>query len=95
MDRFREDVVRSQRLLLEGAATGGLDHLRDVRIWYARLEVPYGSNAETVTSSYRRLVKLYHPDLYAGSGSHSALATEVTQGLVTAYHGLLRHLKPL
>lgn len=94
VERFREDVSRTQRLLMDGAQTGGMEHLRNVRVWYARLEVEYGADVDTVTRSYRRLVKLYHPDLYVANADHAAMATEVTQGLVTAYNGLLRHLQP-
>lgn len=92
LDRLREDLSQTQRLLADGSQIGGFEQMRNLRVWYARLEVEYGADADAVTRSYRRLVKLYHPDLYAGTPHHEALATEVTQDLVTAYNGLLRHL---
>ena len=38
-----------------------------IRRAYAALEVPAGSDFETVRKSYRRLMRKYHPDLHAGT----------------------------
>lgn len=92
LDQLREDLHQTQRLLSDGSNFGGMDHLRNIRIWYARLEVEEGSDAATVTASFRRLIRLYHPDLYAADAELADVATELAQHLVTAYNGLLHHL---
>lgn len=92
VDQLRDDLQQTQRLLTDGSALGGMDHVRTVRLWYARLEVEEGSDAATVTASFRRLIRLYHPDLYAFDPTLADTATELTQLLVTAYNGLLSHL---
>ena len=89
--RLREDFAQTQRLLLEGSQAGGLDRLREIRVWHARLEVNEGDDFETITRSYRRLIRLYHPDLYAADPAHESMANDVTQGINTAYEGLSRH----
>ena len=47
-----------------------------IRKAYAALEVPAGSDFETVRKSYRRLMRKYHPDLHGGTPEKSRAATE-------------------
>jgi hypothetical protein len=70
-----------------GASTRGKDPL--VVRYYERLEIPYGSDWETVKTSYRKLMRKYHPDLH-GHKSPEKLkaATEVSQALTQAYNEL-------
>ena len=60
---------------------------------YAALEVPAGSDFETVKKSYRRLMRKYHPDLHGGAPEKSRAATDLTQRLTQAYKTLEKHLR--
>lgn len=64
-----------------------------IRKAYAALEVPAGSNLETVKHSYRRLMRKYHPDLNAGSKEKQRAATDLSQRLTEAYKILEKHLR--
>jgi DnaJ-domain-containing protein 1 len=61
--------------------------------YYAQLEVPYGSDLETVKQSYRRLMRKYHPDLHSGNADKQKVATELAQALSRAYNELEQVLK--
>lgn len=61
--------------------------------YYAQLEVPYGSDLETVKQSYRRLMRKYHPDLHSGNPEKQKVATELAQALSHAYNELEQILK--
>ena len=63
-----------------------------IRKAYAALEVPAGSDMETVKRSYRRLMRKYHPDLNAGSKEKQRAATDLSQRLSEAYETLEKHL---
>ena len=60
---------------------------------YAALEVPAGSDFETVKKSYRRLMRKYHPDLHVGTPEKARAATDLTQRLTQAYKTLEKHLR--
>ena len=60
---------------------------------YAALEVPAGSDFETVKKSYRRLMRKYHPDLHGGAPEKYRAATDLTQRLTQAYKTLEKHLR--
>jgi DnaJ-domain-containing protein 1 len=64
-----------------------------IRRAYASLEVPAGSDFETVRKSYRRLMRKYHPDLHGGTPEKSRAATDLTQRLTQAYKTLEKHLR--
>jgi DnaJ-domain-containing protein 1 len=64
-----------------------------IRKAYAALEVPAGSDFETVRKSYRRLMRKYHPDLHGGTPEAQRAATDLTQRLTQAYKTLEKHLK--
>jgi DnaJ-domain-containing protein 1 len=64
-----------------------------IRKAYAALEVPAGSDFETVRTSYRRLMRKYHPDLNAGTSERQKAATDLTQRLTDAYKTLEKHLR--
>jgi DnaJ-domain-containing protein 1 len=65
----------------------------EVRRAYAALEVPLGSNFETVRKSYRVLMRKYHPDHHSESPEKQKTATELTQKLTEAYKLLERRLR--
>jgi DnaJ-domain-containing protein 1 len=56
-----------------------------VRRAYAALEVPPGSDFETIRKAYRRLMRKYHPDLHGGTPAAQRAATDLTQRLTEAY----------
>jgi len=60
---------------------------------YAALEIPAGSDFETVRKSYRRLMRKYHPDLHGGTPEKHRAATDLTQRLTQAYKTLEKHLR--
>ena len=61
--------------------------------YYAQLEVPYGSDFDTVKQSYRRLMRKYHPDLHGGTTEKQRAATDLTQRLTQAYKTLEKRLR--
>lgn len=66
---------------------------KSIREYYANLEVPFGSDIETVKESYRRLMRKYHPDKHSADPETEALATELTQELTRAYRAIESYLK--
>ncbi len=64
-----------------------------IRKAYAALEIRPGSDFEAVRSSYRRLMRKYHPDLHAETLEQQRAATDLTQRLTEAYKTLERHLR--
>jgi DNA repair exonuclease SbcCD ATPase subunit len=61
--------------------------------YYERLEIPYGSDWETIKTAYRKLMRKYHPDLHGNkSAEKQKAATEVAQSLTQAYNELEKSL---
>jgi len=60
---------------------------------YAALEVPQGSDFETVRRSYRALMRKYHPDHHTQSAEKQRAANDVAQGLTDAYKLLEKRLR--
>jgi DnaJ-domain-containing protein 1 len=60
---------------------------------YATLEVPQGSDFETVRKSYRNLMRKYHPDHHTESPEKQKAANEVAQRLTEAYKFLEKRIK--
>lgn len=87
----REQFTQTQRMLVDAGTHGNLDHSRKLATWHARLEISEGASTAEVTAAFRRLVRLYHPDLYADNPQYAEMANELTQRLVTAYQGILEH----
>jgi DnaJ-domain-containing protein 1 len=65
----------------------------EIRRSYAALEVPYGSDFETVRKAYRTLMRKYHPDRQGGSADKQKAANELASRLTEAYRILGRHLR--
>lgn len=65
----------------------------DLRRAYASLEVPPGSDFETVRKAYRTLMRKYHPDRHAQTPEKQKAATELAQKLTQAYKLLDKHLR--
>ena len=60
--------------------------------YYANLEIEVGSDLETVTRAWKRLVREYHPDRYAGTKEWEVDATRLVQELNRAYRELTAYL---
>ncbi|MBX2844382.1 MAG: DnaJ domain-containing protein [Flammeovirgaceae bacterium] len=53
--------------------------------YYKRLEIPVGSSFIEIKKAYRKLMKIYHPDLYHNDQEKFKMAKEVSQKLNEAY----------
>jgi DnaJ-domain-containing protein 1 len=53
--------------------------------YYKALEIPEGSDFVLIKKSYRKLMKVYHPDLYHNDAEKFEMAKEVSQTLNEAY----------
>lgn len=60
--------------------------------YYANLEVPYGSDLETVRRAWKQLLRQYHPDLHSGDPKKQEIANKLVQGLNHAYKELEKRL---
>ena len=56
--------------------------------YYANLEIPRGSDLETVRAAWKGMMKKYHPDLHAADPEKRRLAGELTANLTRAYQEL-------
>lgn len=56
--------------------------------YYANLEIPYGSDMESVKASWKKLLKKYHPDMYSQDTEKKRIATILTQKLNEAYRAV-------
>ena len=81
-----------EELGVDAAPPAGRAGEKTIRDYYANLEVPYGSDLETVKDSYRRLMRKYHPDKHSSSPEMEAMATELTQEITRAYQAVESYL---
>jgi len=61
--------------------------------WYKVLDLPPGAELPQIKSSYRQLMRKYHPDMHAGNPQKQKAATELSMRVTTAYNGLMAHLE--
>jgi DnaJ-domain-containing protein 1 len=61
--------------------------------WYRQLDVQPGDDMATIKSSYRKLMRKYHPDMHAGNPQRQKAATELSMRVTAAYNGLVAHLE--
>jgi hypothetical protein len=64
-----------------------------IRQAYAALEVPPGSDFDTVRKAYRRLMRKYHPDLHTSSAEAQRAANDLAQKLSESYKLLEKQLR--
>ena len=69
------------------------DEPKNIRDYYANLEVPFGSDLKTVRKAYRRLMRKYHPDNFADDPEQEAMATRLSQELSVAYEAIKSYLE--
>ena len=62
--------------------------------YYAKLEIPCGSDRETVRAAWKGMMRKYHPDLHGADPEKRRLAGELTANLTRAYQELAAVLEP-
>ncbi len=65
----------------------------EVALAYAALEVPTGSDFQTVRRAYRTLMRKYHPDRHTSTPDKQKTANELAQKLTHAYEILEKRLR--
>ena len=61
--------------------------------WYRVLDLSPGADLAQIKSSYRQLMRKYHPDMHAGNPQKQKAATELSMRVTTAYNGLMAHIE--
>ena len=61
--------------------------------WYRVLDLQPGAEMSQIKSSYRQLMRKYHPDMHAGNPQKQKAATELSMRVTTAYNSLVDHLE--
>ena len=92
-DPFGDRPGSGSRRRPEFRRAGGTDDGNAVRRAYAALEVPAGSNFETVRHAYRNMMRKYHPDLHTATPEKQKAANEITQKLTDSYKLLEKKLR--
>ncbi|MFT6395561.1 MAG: DnaJ-domain-containing protein 1 [Bradymonadia bacterium] len=91
-ERSRDWAKEQEDKFIAGEHQFNPEHRTKVRLWYARLDLPPGAQADEVRRAFRGLMRKYHPDRYTANPEHEALATELSQSLTISYNGLLAYL---
>lgn len=66
---------------------------KTLRDYYANLEVEYGADMTTVKTSYRNLMRKYHPDKFAHDENMQQLSTQLSQEITRAYQAIESYWK--
>ena len=61
--------------------------------WYRVLDLSVGADLAQIKSSYRQLMRKYHPDMHAANPQKQKAANELSMRVTTAYNGLVAHLE--
>jgi DnaJ domain len=61
--------------------------------WYRTLDLQPGSDLAEIKSSYRKLMRKYHPDLHTSNAQKQRAATELSMRVTQAYNGLVEHVE--
>ena len=61
--------------------------------WYRVLDLQVGADMAQIKTSYRQMMRKYHPDMHAGSPQKQKAATELSMRVTTAYNGLVTHFE--
>ena len=61
--------------------------------WYRVLDLQPGADMAQIKTSYRQLMRKYHPDMHAGNPTKQKAANELSMRVTTAYNGLVAHLE--
>lgn len=65
----------------------------EIAEWYRILDLQVGADMAEIKTSYRRLMRKYHPDMHAGNPQKQKAATELSMRVTTAYNNLVDHLE--
>ena len=76
-----------------GGGRSGPPEATRIQKAYAALEVPQGSDFETVRKAYRAMMRKYHPDHHTQSAEKQRAANEVAQRLTESYKLLEKTLR--
>jgi len=60
--------------------------------WYRILDLQPGADMAQIKTSYRQLMRKYHPDMHAANPQKHKAATELSMRVTTAYNSLIEHL---
>ncbi|MEZ4365174.1 MAG: J domain-containing protein [Kofleriaceae bacterium] len=60
--------------------------------WYKTLDLSPGADLTAIKTSYRKLMRKYHPDVHAGDAKKQKAATELSVRVTMAYNSLTAHL---
>jgi len=82
---FEEEPYTEQQNSYEKSYSTNNSHLDKEKGYYKALELPVGSDFVTIKKAYRKLMKVYHPDLYHNDKEKFEMAKEVSQQLNEAY----------
>ncbi len=97
--RMKEQAARSGPSTSSSSSTGGARPPRpgsadaQVAEWYRVLDLSVGADLSQIKSSYRQLMRKYHPDMHAGNPQKQKAATELSMRVTAAYNGLISHLE--
>lgn len=83
-DNFKSDNYKSSGYSKTNYSKSQ-SHDDKLAAYYANLEVPYGSDLNTVKAAWKRLLKKCHPDLYANDPHKKEIATKLASKLNEAY----------
>jgi DnaJ-domain-containing protein 1 len=61
--------------------------------WYRVLDLQVGADMAQIKTSYRQMMRKYHPDMHAGNPHKQKAATELSMRVTTAYNGLVAHFE--
>jgi DnaJ-domain-containing protein 1 len=61
--------------------------------WYRVLDLQPGADMAQIKTSYRQLMRKYHPDMHAGNPQRQKAATELSMRVTAAYNGLVTHIE--
>ena len=61
--------------------------------WYRVLDLQVGADMAQIKTSYRQMMRKYHPDMHAASPQKQKAATELSMRVTTAYNGLVSHFE--
>jgi DnaJ-domain-containing protein 1 len=103
--RMKDQAGRGGPIPRAGAAGGGASGASagarapkpgsgaaQVAEWYKTLNLSPGADLAEVKSSYRALMRKYHPDMHAGNPTKQKAANELSLKVTAAYNGLQAHL---
>lgn len=94
LDSRAEPDVGNESPASDATASGDSDRdvPSNVAKAYRALEVPVGSDRETVKEGYRRMMNRYHQDRFQNDDEKRAVAGEVSKRLNLAYDRVIEYL---